>query len=1101
MSITTQILDTFLCTANQLTAILCPVPSVSSSLEVPLDSSSVSLGVYETPLETPIKLGESEAGARPTSFPLSVRLSTSQIVLEVFGAGDSHVQLVLGASELRLTHSAHSAGVVDPCQSMSGQFEGVALSACLVSSSLVSPAATCRQRLVVPFALQTGIVLWQSLNQALCCQVLVNVGDLHAFMCQKRLADLQILAQSLQEAGKRLAAVRTSKEVVGSTATAEFRYSDTVVASDKVEVDQLVRYQLMPKADRFSMPDAGHVVFWTDNNVSPARASMTWCYSLPRHVHSIDVTPVPWEDSSPAAVPAELQVWSAARKCFVPVLTFDLRVSSLTQLPVDSQHASSVWRVEACCVTEHVVPQLLVACILINSSVAHVLDLAAVGTSIQLHLFNAYTGMDAVIPGRPPTQLHKSFPAVQEFAVLSFRDWLAASMWQVGVGGGGVFAGKPSLSASTEMQLNVVDFSTRQLLPFAAVEPISLRLKDTLSVELGRCSLQLCQSALHTVHRTSQLWRVVPSEVPMVKPARIGLSETDVIRNSTGSLWTSSRKYTDVFLHHYLVINDTSSTLLVGQSGTDECLVLEPGERLAYSWRESSRPRTLQVATRPSAAIVGPENTHPASPTKWCEPFGVDSPQRLARWVLMGWITSHEQRQVYADEPARLVIDVASMTTMQQQVIFRGTAHFSTYMPKNLEVNWWYRSKVVQTKLDEQVQHKLPATSPDVAKALEQDKEEYKAAQVMTVDSMTSTRSWFVPDSCVLVMKIRLAGAEVWSGAVPYQCLPEGHQFQTMAVPTGLEWPLIQVYFHMRVVNYVRGCMPLMGCLSPLLQVRNHMPWWCAVHMSHHDEQPFGGWVPPVGGQLHINHLAINECYNTGFQIKGLDLMSPAALPMTCEMRQDIPTVQPKLTTDVRLLTPEQRKEDGLQVAWPHINPTGAVGVDISRIATTQFNRDYYMLKYVEVTVGPTRPFAVVDALEPVVPQEAEGESAGEKGSEKGSKHFQRHFSCTAVVAVHRLNHELETLQLEVAPWCLIVNKTKRVILFSTSRDDVVTIPPQNVIVPAQFNVSFLLQSVLHDLCPRLHDKLRCSSKFPLDVAGFILYLLCWWLTWTMLLV
>lgn len=1046
VSVTSQIVDTLASTLQQLLRVGQQLTDQPNSLE----SSSASLAEYVTPLQTPSKL-QPITPPSPIIFPLSVNFSTSQLVLEVFGSGEPHVQVAVGASELQLARQDGN------MQSMAGQLECVGLSACLVSTSL-SSQSTCRHRLVLPFVLQSPLLLWQSQNQSLCCQLVAKTSDVHVFLCQKRLADLQILAQSLQQAAERLMTVRTIGESSYSIPTTDERNAAAEVA-DAAEVDQLVRYQLRAPSTEtdsgeFVMPEVNHVAFWTDHHLTPARASLTWRYSLPRFVRSIDVTPVPWGDSDPAHVPAELQAWDCARNVFVPVLSFNLHVMSLEQLPVKSEFASCIWRVEASCLAQHVVPQLLVACILVHSSPANVRDVAVSGSSLQLHLFNAYTYSGGIIPGKPPATLHQSFPALQEFAVLALNKWLASCVLPATA----TAQCLPHLSASAELQLEVVDFSSLQLLPCLSVEAISVRKQEKVEIDVGRCCVHVSQSGLHTLYRSTKLWTPQSSSPPatFLSPVSVGQSSSHTSPGSLSSSWDSPAQHAEIFLHHYLIQNDTFSTLLLGQAETDECIVLEPGQLLVYSWKNVHRQRTLQLATRSSPASVGPENTLPSSATQWCEPFSIDSPQRLARWVLAGWNGHEGQTQMYADQPARVIVDIAALTSVQRHITIRGTAWFASYLPKDLEISWWFRPKAVQKRLDELHEGKKPGDDLDYSAAKAQDKHDSQSAILVLVSSMTSTPSWLVPDSCSLVMRLRFAGASEWSGGVPFQCLMGGHQFQTMAIPTGLSWPLLQIYFHIRVVNRVRGTVPLLGCVSPLVQFRNHMPNWCAVHMSSGKEATsFASWIPPAGGQLHVSHLAINEMYKTGFELQGVDLMSEASLPLSCDMRHDIPTVQPRPSTDTCMLVPEQRALENLQVRWPHLSARGPVAIALNKLATNQFNLDHFMLRYVDLTTGPTRPVTVVDNDdEPVVPVEDSSSSSVAKAA--AGQFEKQHFNSIVVVSVHRLTSEMETLQVELAPWCLLVNRTPHVVLFSLGQQEVVEVPPHHVLVPHQFNVSFL---------------------------------------------
>ncbi|XP_065177924.1 uncharacterized protein LOC135808631 [Sycon ciliatum] len=1081
VSVTVTILDRLALTLRRLQQIVsrsknddtvCEEAEQSASaVDMSQDCGKSSFADYATPVDTPSKLQQSwslggsavaapvPAATAPVRFPVSLSVATAQIVLEVFGADESHVQLVVGTSELQL---ARLNSTTFPY--MSGNVNCVAMSACLVSDSLTSPASACRHRLLLPFAASSELLFWQSPASTMCWNATASCNDVHVLCCQKRVADLQILAQSLLPTVERLLAVSSSQGEVSSSplcssattsssSIADVRPLMSAMYTSPTEQDQMVRFELAPSGgEGFVMPKTRQVSFWTHHLVNPPRASMTWKYPLPRYVTALDVMPVPWHDSDIASVPAELQVWNAAMARFECVVTFDLFVSSLQQVLVESHlcTAGTTWRVEATCTCSQVEPQLLAACILVHSSVAHIRQASACGSSVKLHLFNAYKDLDAIMPGRPPTVLHPSFPALQQFALLSLEKWSAVHAGDVSTNP----RSEPCLVASSNVRLDAVDFSCQQLKQCLSLESLQVSKKQAVDVSVGRCRVDVSGSVLHTLQRSAPLWRISKSAPSLVQPVSIGqsTSNSSTYVASADMKWTSSQEYRAVLLHHYLIVNNTYSALLVGQAETDECITLQPGHTLAYSWRDVHAPRLMQLATLPWPGVVaGVENTHPSNPTKWCEPFGIDKSKRLARWVLAG-----AEGQEYLDDPARVTVDVGAMTSVQRVVLIRGSAHFGNYLPKDVQVGWWFRSREVQQKLDDVAGQRKSEPTPEFAEEIEQDKKESKLARELNVAAQTSSLSWIVPQSCVLVVKLRFTGAKSWSGGVPFQVLPDGHQFQTMAIPTGLKWPLLQIYFHMRVVNHVSGALPLYGSVSPLMQVRNHMPNWIAVHMSRvsSSDAPFSAWVPPAGGQLFVSHLGSQDCYDTAFQMKGLDYMSPANLPLTCELRQDLPSVQPKSTIDVRLITPEQRAEDGLQSQWPHIHLPGPESTAIAKVATTAYPHDQHMLKYIDLTVGPPKPVMVVDGDEPVADVEDTSDHASTAAG-GDEKKFPTHYGCCGVVSVHRKNFEMETLQVELAPWCLVVNRTPRVVLLSLGRNNTVTIPPQHVLVPPNFNWGF----------------------------------------------
>ena len=125
-----------------------------------------------------------------------------------------------------------------------------------------------------------------------------------------------------------------------------------------------------------------------------------------------------------------------------------------------------------------------------------------------------------------------------------------------------------------------------------------------LAARLGRLDISAGPHLLHTARQSAAVWRQVV-KLLLIGHLETGHLQLDLTVQVLDRLGGQTGPAPLVSLAHTLVCNETGCEVGLGQAGTEELLVLQPGQALQYTWRSHKATQRLRVQ------IAG----------QWSEPF------------------------------------------------------------------------------------------------------------------------------------------------------------------------------------------------------------------------------------------------------------------------------------------------------------------------------------------------------------------------------------------------------------------------------------------------------------------------------------------------
>jgi hypothetical protein len=319
--------------------------------------------------------------------------------------------------------------------------------------------------------------------------------------------------------------------------------------------------------------------------------TLTWSYPKPRTLTKMVILPIPLtqalrdqENQTDKAVECQLLYWSRIRSGWILYQSFLLTEGSVTHvdLPLFSDRSSEyaeTWRLEVFPFGSDVRSEIccsLVSAMRVDSFYSRrmlpnfqvVVDIKSLALVLHNHLTYAATRLGAEWRG---LSLEENYPRDQAFLRL-VADAVGGEvcLWRQLGGGTGAGAIKSNLRFRGSVHYTDLSYLAQHTLLAPTDVGLKLQLENRfvdLFADLGVAEVSFGAFALHVVKQSSQLWQQV--ERRLLLNSSVEVEEEEEL----------------VAMAQLVLVNESSQTLVYGQSFTDETLRIGTRRLAMYCWR------------------------------------------------------------------------------------------------------------------------------------------------------------------------------------------------------------------------------------------------------------------------------------------------------------------------------------------------------------------------------------------------------------------------------------------------------------------------------------------------------------------------------------
>ncbi|KAF4530596.1 hypothetical protein B566_EDAN006802, partial [Ephemera danica] len=410
-------------------------------------------------------------------------------------------------------------------------------------------------------------------------QTSLNFDLVHLEVGPDQVECVTSICQLLQPYLQQEASCELTRDMPTSPGTQDEHYQDDLRAG---------AFQFLEVNALCELPQPYQVVFYQN---PPA---MAWRYPQPRALTSVDVLPVPFVSAGIATddgvcVKCVLQYWSPCEGQYVSYCEFDLSESHRCKINLPSITdknrvvTSSCWQVlmhpQSSLEHQHtgLSPRTLAACMRIDSffstSLVPRLQVALDVTCLRIDL----TCQTAHLAHRLPEPLSKYTPDghLPDLLPMAMLEVSEASLYISRLACGTMFN-----KFEATLLCDIVDMATlttlRMLHPFRAGGTVTLSQSANkqptadIVANAGCIRLRFGPTAAHTLATVMHIWQ-----------RTLAQTEEHVL---------------DVLPTHYVVCNDSSSDIRLGQCGTPERIVVKSGQYHMYAWYSPILRQLLQIS-------------------------------------------------------------------------------------------------------------------------------------------------------------------------------------------------------------------------------------------------------------------------------------------------------------------------------------------------------------------------------------------------------------------------------------------------------------------------------------------------------------------------
>ncbi|XP_026672531.1 vacuolar protein sorting-associated protein 13B isoform X2 [Ceratina calcarata] len=514
------------------------------------------------------------------------------------------------------------------------------------------------------------------------------------------------------------------------------------------------------------LPFPYQVIFFTY-----PQQSMAWRYPQPRTLTKIHVSPVPFEtlDSDNGytdKVLCALEYWSDCHMCYQRYADFYLSETDSYRLELPekapSRAVACIWRVVLLSNNNRplsktiISARVLAACLRIdsyfNSSIIPNVQAALNIDAIHVSMYNHVSASmyDNLQPPLKNYTLRGTIPETQSFVTLEHKGAvLVLNRW---------IDGSTLIDVGGTFGVHVLDYGhlTMQevLDPLEARFQLSLSDKTDVTLTCSPFSLKLSPTVAHTLAVSLHLW--------------------------CASMEEETRS--PILFTRYVVANDSNVSVLFGQSGTGDNVLLESRQCSFYSWRNVGN-KMLRVAIEENVWL-------------WSKPFpvGIDGIQAVEFYN--------------SATKASAFVSVTSLSATQKLVTFSGQLVVSNQLIDNFEM-------------------KLVKYDSDIGSKVTVLKDVYQVAGKGR------------PPSVILdgtkKMAIRLRFTNLpnlsWTGDIPLRPNAKWGQPWLVKVPLQERGQFLSIWVRI-VTQTIQEKMKVLAVLSPLYMIRSHLPVPARVQMD-----------------------------------------------------------------------------------------------------------------------------------------------------------------------------------------------------------------------------------------------------------------------------
>ncbi|XP_054006239.1 intermembrane lipid transfer protein VPS13B isoform X1 [Hylaeus anthracinus] len=538
------------------------------------------------------------------------------------------------------------------------------------------------------------------------------------------------------------------------------------------------------------LPFPYQVIFFTY-----PQQSMAWRYPQPRTLTRIHVSPVPFEVSNftykflPQLYPVlsticllqtldsdndyidkvhcALEYWSDCHMSYQRYIDFYLSETDSYRLELPekapARAVACIWRVVLLSTSNRplsktiISARILAACLRIDSyfnssiipNIQAALNIGVIHVSMYNHV-NADMHYSTLPPPLKNYTLKGTIPETQCFMSLEHKEaifvlnrWIDGSML---IDINGIFG------------VHVLDYghlTMQEILdPFEARFQLSLSDKTDISLMCSPFSLKISPTITHTLAVSAHLWFTFLEE-----------------ENKNMILFT-----------RYVVANDSNVSILFGQSGAVDNILLESRQCTFYSWRHISN-KMIRIAIEENVWL-------------WSKPFSVGTDGVQA-------VEFHN-----SVTKAAAFVSVTSLSATQKLVTFSGQLIISNQLTDNFEM-------------------KLVKYEGDIGSKVNVLKDVY------TIYGKSRPPSVVLDGNKKMAIRLRFTSMAnlSWTGDIPLQPNAKWGQPWLVKVPWQEHGQFLSIWVRI-VTQTIQDRVKVLAVLSPLYMIRSHLPVPVRVQMD-----------------------------------------------------------------------------------------------------------------------------------------------------------------------------------------------------------------------------------------------------------------------------